>query len=536
MMGKQKWMGFGMATIVGISAVAPVGEQVVFAQATPSLPFNAEVVKAYGEVEPLVALAEETKSVKDVAVAYEAFIGMSQLFILDDQLVYKEGNDMDKLYERVYALVYGLSKEEQKKHLPLMADKWVEIVKNNKSTIMSFYLQDFLAINKNKDVQAEFDLSAKKLSLYQSLPPGSPLPSDWKKPIAQIIKEQEKTESAPVLDAPAPPPGATTPTPEKGANTSMPSASTTIEFIQEGDFWYEVTVNYQNGNPVKTEKRKLTEKEAPHLYQSEVGNGTGSAGTTGGKDGDGVYFPELTDSEKAYILEDQNEQSKYTLQYTLEKQGDAPYYFDTGLRVDEKMNASYQQYRDVLYQIAVKSGGYVVEDEGRVLVVIDKKAIIVKDIKKDYSEKEIESLFESFPNIDIRILETRIGTSASLEMQLVSKQARTVTIAGEKVDLSTTPIVRDERVLLPIKEIVEKMEATVEQDGDQFIVTKDNVTVIYELKSTKVIVKGKETDIGIAPDVKNDILFVEMSELATAFNYEIVWDGDSSELAFNKKD
>lgn len=534
MMGKQRWMGFGLATVVGVSAIAPVGEQVVFAEEKTSLPFNEEVVKAYSTVEPLVVLAEESKTAKDVALAYEAFIEMSQLFILDDQLVYEEGNDMDKLYERVYALVYGLSKEEQKKHLPLMADKWVDIVKNNTSTIMRFYLEDFLSVNENKDVQAEFDLSARKLRLYQTLPPGSPLPADWQKPIEEMIDEQEDSVSEPVIDAPPPAPDAVTQSPEKGANTSRPSSSKTVEFVQEGEFWYELTVSYKNGNPVKTDKRKLSEREAPHLYQSEVESENASGKGTDGRGGSGVLFPELTDSEKAYILEDQNEQSKYTLQYTLEKQGDAPYYFDTGLRVDEKMNASYEQYRDVLYQIAVKSGGYVVEDEGRVLVVIDKKAIIVKDIKKDYSEKEIESLFESFPNIDIRVLETRIGTSASLEQQLVSKQARTVTVAGEKVDLSTTPIVRDERVLLPIKEIVEEMGVVLEQKGDQFIVTKDKVTVIYQLKSTNVIVKGKETDIGIAPDVKDGILFVEMSELATAFNYEIVWDGDSSELAFNK--
>lgn len=535
MIGKQKWMAFGMATIVGISAIAPVGEQVVFAQATTSLPFNEEVVKAYATVEPLVAQAEQTKTVKDVAIAYEAFIGMSQLFILNDQLVYKEGNDMDKLYERVYVLVYGLSKEDQKKHLPLLADKWVDTVKNNTSTIMSFYLDDFLSINKNKDVQADFNLATKKLRLYRTLPPGTPLPTDWQKTTDEMIDEQEGTVLKPVLDAPPPPPTAVTQLPEKDANVSTPTTSKTVEFVQEGDFWYEVTVSYKNGNPIKTDKRKLSAKEAPHLYQGDSGSGQGTDTGADAKENAGVYFPELTESEKAYILEDQNEESKSTLQYTLEKQGDAPYYFDTGLRVNEKMNASYEQYRDVLYQIAVKSGGYVVEDDGRVLVVIDKKAIIVKDIQKEYSEKEIESLFESFPNIDIRILETRIGTSASLEQQLVSKQARTVTVSGEKVDLSTTPIVREERVLLPIKAIVEKMGAVVTQDGDQFTATKDKLTVVYELKSTKVVVKGKETDIGIAPDVKDGILFVEMSELASAFNYEIVWDGDSSELAFNKK-
>ena len=529
MKGRQKWMGLGLATVVGVSSFAPVGEQVASVHATASLPFNAEVVKAYEKTEPLIKKAEETKKESDVKIAYESFIKMSQLFILDDQNVYKEGNDMDKLYERLNSLMYGLPDNLQKKLLPVMADKWVEELKNNKSSIMKFYLEDLLLENKKTEIQKDFDLSFRKLTFYQTMPPDTELPENWDADIEDLIKEQEDSYPEPVLDNPDNAPDAKTEVPDSDASSSTPVNEQSVEYIQEGKTWYEVTVSYKDGNVTKTEKRKLSADEAPHLYQTETVADNGANTSTSD------YFPELTDREKEYLLEDQNEESKHTIQYSLDKQGDAPYFFDTGLRVDKEMNASYEQYKDVLYQIAVKSGGYVVEDTGRVLVVIDKKAIIVKDIKKSYTESEIESLFESFPNIDIRILETRIGTSTSLEQQLVSKQARTVLIEGKKVDLVTTPIVREERVLLPIKEIVAEMGAVLEQKGAQFIVTKEKDSVVYELKSKKIVVKGKEVDIGIAPDVKDGVLYVEMSELASAFNYELVWDGDSSELAFNKK-
>lgn len=530
MKGKQKWMGLGLATVVGISALAPVGEQVSFVHASTSLPFNEEVVKAYAKTEPLIKQAEQTKKESDVKIAYESFVKMSQLFILDDQNVYKEGNDMDKLYERLSTLMYGLPDKLPNKLLPIMADMWVDELKNNKSSIMRFYLEDLLLENKLPEIQKDFGLSYRKLAYYQTMPPGAVLPKDWDTDIDSLIKEHEAHNSAPVLDNPNNQPDAQTIVPDSAGYTPSVQNETAIEFVQEGEYWYEVTISYTNGNVVKTDKRKLTATEAPHLYQletpTEVGQGASSTSN---------LFPELTEREKDYLLEDQNEQSKHTIQYTLDKKGDAPYYFDTGIRVDSNMNASYEQYKDVLYQIAVKSNGYVVEDKGRVLVVIDKKAIIVKDIQKSYKESEIESLFESFSNIDIRILETRIGTSKSLEQQIVSKQARTVSIEGKPVELETTPIVRDERVLLPIKEIATQMGATLEQKGAQFIVEKDKNTVVYELKNKKIVVKGKQIDIGIAPEVKDGVLYVEMSELATAFNYEIVWDGDSSELAFNKK-
>lgn len=529
MKGKQKWMGIGMATLVGVSALTPVGQPMAQVHAQAKLPFNKDVVKAYQVTEPLVKKAEETKKAGDVKIAYESFVKMSNLFILDDQNVYKEGNDMDKLYERLKKLMYGLPKDVQKTHLPLMADKWVETVRNNQSSIMYFYLDDFLYTNKNKDVQKSFDLSKRKLNFYQTMPPGSKLPKGWDKDIDKISNEQEKSNSKPVLGNPNNPPKATTPKPS-GGGAKQPTVEKGVEYIQEGDTWFEIVVTYKGGNVVKTDKRKLTPQEAPHLYQVVTATGTNTSKNPQS------LFPELTAKEKAYLLEDQNAESKHTIQYSLDKQGEAPYYFDTGLRVDAKMNASYEQYKDVLYQIAVKSDGHVVEDMGRVLVVIDKKAVIVEDIKKSYSETEIESLFESFPNIDIRILETRIGTSASLEQQIVSKQARTVSIAGKKVELESTPIVKEGRVLLPIRSLTEELGATLVQKGDQFTVTKGKDSVVYELKSTKVVVKGKEVDINIAPDVKDNVLYVEMSELAKAFNYEMIWDGDSSELSFNVKE
>lgn len=533
---KQKWMALGLASAVGLSSLVPVGNQSV-AVASSGFPFNEEAKAQYDTIVPLVVQAEKSKTEADVVAAYEAFILITDMLSIEDQVVYKEGNDLDKLYERLKKLMYSMPADFQKKHIPLMANKWVEEVRKSLQSITRYYLVDLMATNKNKAVQDELDLVNRKLDFYNTVrDPEVTLPDDWDKPLDELIKDYEDSLAKEETGAGdyAPPPGTgDSLAGDDGSNKqdSQPVVGAGVDYVKEGDTWYEVTYSFKNGKAVQTGKKKLSPTTHPHLYGRSVGtnNATGSTSIAGS------YELKISKEKMDYLTEDQNVESEYTIQYSLDKQAESPYYFDTALRVDKNMNASYEQYKDVLYQIAVKSGGYVVEDNGRVLIVIDKKPIIVKDVKKAYSEKEIESLFEAFPNIDIRILKTRIGTSTSLEQQIVSKQAKSIKVDGKDVETASTPIVRDNRVLLPIKELSDALGAKIEQKEDKFVVTKGKDTVIYQLKSTKVVVKGKEMDIGIAPDVKDGTLYVEMNELAKAFGYILTWDADSSELAFTKQ-
>lgn len=533
---KQKWMALGLASAVGLSSIVPVGNQSV-AMASSGFPFNAEAKAQYDKIVPLVVQAEKTKSETDIVAAYEAFILITDSLSIEDQTVYKEGNDLDKLYERLKKLMYSMPAEFQKKHIPLMANKWVEEVRKSLQSITRYYLVDLIATNKNKAIQNELDSVNRKLDFYNTVrDPEAQLPKDWDKPLDELIKEYEESvadEESGAGDIPPPPGSGDSLGGDNGSNkqNNLPLIGESVDYVKEGDTWYEVTYSVKNGKSVQTGKKKLSPTSHPHLYGRSIG-GTSSSNTSSIA---GNFELKISKEKMEYLTEDQNAESEYTIQYSLDKQAESPYYFDTALRVDKDMNASYEQYKDVLYQIAVKSGGYVVEDNGRVLIVIDKKPIIVKDVKKAYSEKEIEALFEAFPNIDIRILKTRIGTSTSLEQQIVSKQAKSIKVDGKDVETASTPIVRDNRVLLPIKELSEALGATIKQTEDKFVVTKGKDTVIYQLKSTKVVVKGKEMDIGIAPDVKDGTLYVEMNELAKAFGYVLTWDADSSELAFTKE-
>ena len=535
-MGKnKKWMAVGLATAVTLSGWTTVMQpSAVYAES--GFPFNQDAKKAYEAVLPLVIKAEKTRSEKDVTAAYQAFIKITDKLSIEDVSMYEEGNELDMLYERLKMTLYAMPKTYQDKEIPKMANKWVEEVRKSLNSVMKFYLIDLIDTNTNKSIDDELKLVNRKLDFYMTVKdPTVKLPEDWDNSLDDMYDDYVKDEQKPVSEGSVKPPGAGTPgnKPNSNASNSIPDFNQTgggTEQVQIGDTWYEVSYSYVNGKVVQTGKKKLSRESHPYLYGYSATSSKGNDSQASEKN----PFLSIDKTKLDYLTNDQNAESEYTIQYSLDKQSENPYYFDTGLRVDKNMNANYEQYKDVLYQIAVKSGGYVVEDNGRVLIVIDKKPIVVKDIKKNYSEREIEKLFEEFPNIDIRIFKTRIGLSTSLEQQVVSKQAKTVSIDGKKMEMSNSPIVRDNRVLLPLKEVSEALGATVEQQEDKFIVRKGEASVVYQLKSTFVTSKGKKVDIGIAPDVKEATLFVEMNELSKAFDYILLWDADSSELSFNK--
>lgn len=556
MMKKQAWVSLGLATAVGLSAIIPVGNA-VHVEAASGFPFNAKAKAQYDKIVPLMKKAEKSKSEKDVTMAYQEFIKITRTLNGADKEVYKPGNDLDKLYERLKKLMLSMPKTYQNKHIPIMADKWADETRYSRNSIARYYLEEWIRNNKNPNISKKLMLVKRKLNLYSLMTnPTDSLPKGWDKDDSSLKKEIDNKNKGGAYETsenmPKPPNATTSPSGSgtnntgssgssggsggtSGGSNSSSSGSTQVgqagELVQVGKTWYEVQYRYTNGKPKEISRVKLTPKSNPELYGF-----SSSSSASSGSYNNQALLDRLGKEQAEYLTQDQNSESEYTIQYSLDKQGEKPYYFDTGLRVDKKNNASYEQYKDVLYQIAVKSGGYTVEDKGRILIVIDKKPIIVNDVKKSYSENEIESLFEAFPNIDIRILKTRIGASTSLEEQIVSKQAKVVKVNGKKIELTSTPIVRESRVLLPLKEVVKALGAKVKQDEDKFIVTKGSDTIVYQLKNTKVVSKGKTIDIGVAPDVKDNTLYVEMSELANIFNYDLTWDGDNSELSFNNRD
>ena len=171
------------------------------------------------------------------------------------------------------------------------------------------------------------------------------------------------------------------------------------------------------------------------------------------------------------------------------------------------------------------------EDKDKFLVVMEGKSIVIRKEKDEYTKDEMEAIFKEFKTVDIRILETRIGTTVSLEEQLVTGTAQSVELNGEVVKMTTNPSTQNNRVLFPIKEMAERMDLAVEQDGKKLILSKAGSSIVYEEGVKAVIVDGSVVESTTAAFLSDKgILMGELTEMLKLFHYEMLWDEESSTI------
>ena len=229
--------------------------------------------------------------------------------------------------------------------------------------------------------------------------------------------------------------------------------------------------------------------------------------------------------------EAESERSNMTLHYTVTKGTDDVYYYDTGMRVtaDEHETASYQQVKDVLYQMAIRAEGFLAEDNGKFLIVVEGKPVLIREEKETYTKAEIEEMFKEFGAVEVRIMPTRIGTTASLEEQLLSGTEQTVQVNGEDANLKHHPLIEDGQVLLSIEELAGLLDLTFEKTTSKYTVSNDKHSIVYEENVKAVTIDGKVKEL-TTPSIlnKEGALMGDIAELLELFDVDMVWDEENS--------
>lgn len=322
---------------------------------------------------------------------------------------------------------------------------------------------------------------------------------------------------------------------DNGASDADDSEATPMD-----DTWEDVFYEIVNGKPMKivVTYTRVDGKVTSVERKFEVPFSEAFAGTEedwkilneGAAEVEGVA--DLI-AEDAAIEE---ERSNNTLHYTVTKGTDDVYFYDTGIRVDKDGNASYQQVKDVLYQLAIRAEGYLAEDEGKFLIVVEGKPVLVREEKETYNKAEIEEMFKSFKTVEMRIMPTRIGTTASLEEQLVSGKEQTVKVNGENANLKHHPMIEDGQILLSIEELANLLELKYESDKTKHIVSKDDHSIVYEENVKAVIVDEKVKEL-TTPSVlnKEGALMGDIAELLDLFGVDMIWDEESSTILLETK-
>lgn len=535
----NRWVGgFCGIMMIGTMAVpvasvwAEENKTTSGAEKTSNHLYTADAQAAYERAHNLIAKAKKTGNLNDIRAAYEAFINITPHLNAQNYDAYTSNDEMDQVYYEVVDLLYKtVPKDIRSKEVLRFAKKWEEVLLKNYNSLYVFHFRYFVMHNSIKSIQYDLEEMLIEVNRWANGTP-SPngiIPQPTEKELDKMIKEHLK-DQGPDKPDPSQPTDAEAQKelknkyPQLGENDLV---STSVHYEKIGKDWYEITQYIKGGKVIRTTSRKLSDTESYWLRVQE------NPSYDPNDPFSGIHY--TSPDEWKYLTTDQNPESKYTIHYTVNKDDATPYYYDTGIRVNLKKEATYEQYKDVLLILADKAEGFYVEDKDKVLAVLEGKPIVVKKEKGTYSKVELESVFSKFRKVDIRIMETRIGKTESLEEQIVSKQAKTVEVNGKKVNLMTLPMVENERALLPLDEIAKALGGSVIKKGDTFTVTKGKARVMYRLKDDSVYVNGHPIKMNNAPTYKDGVLMVEVGELATALGYHMTWDGETSTIYFNHR-
>lgn len=302
------------------------------------------------------------------------------------------------------------------------------------------------------------------------------------------------------------------------------------DYVANGNICYKVTTKYDiNGNILSTNSEQLpsNEKGFCNIYDYEIINGD-----TWNENQNGDFALEVWES---LGQNDLNKVSNHSIHFTVNKDNEKPYYYDSGIRVSTDMTATYSQIKDVLTQISLKmDNGYIIEDNDKLLFIADGKPLVVKDKKAEYSQSEIEGLLNVFTTVGLKV-----DTISQLKQETIETQVNTgnltdITIDGDTFTLSKDPIVDNGILQLPIEEVSKQLGATVENKSNKLTITKDGKVIEYLIGTKDVTINGTTKKLSTTSQNKDGVVYGEMTLVAKELGYTLTFDSLVGKIEFNK--
>lgn len=105
-----------------------------------------------------------------------------------------------------------------------------------------------------------------------------------------------------------------------------------------------------------------------------------------------------------------------------------------------------------------------------------------------------------------------------------------VMVNGELVQFDVQPQVINDRTMVPLRAIFEKLGAEVDWNGQTQTVTatRDDIVVVSTIGSRTMYINGEAKTMDVAPSVINGRTLVPVRFVAEAFDCYVEWDGSSS--------
>lgn len=127
--------------------------------------------------------------------------------------------------------------------------------------------------------------------------------------------------------------------------------------------------------------------------------------------------------------------------------------------------------------------------------------------------------------------------SISISMQ-IDNPVMTVNGAEKEIDpgMGTTPVIINDRTLLPVRAVVEEIGGTVVWNGDTQEVTLSygQNTILLTIDSETAYLNSTPQALDAAPTIINDRTMLPIRFIVESFGYTVDWDGDTQTVTITK--
>lgn len=306
----------------------------------------------------------------------------------------------------------------------------------------------------------------------------------------------------------------------------------TEEYNKRGNSCYKTTTIYDFEGKVLSTSESLVDKGLCNIFDYEVVDGNVWNSDNNVSNGNGDVALEVWES---LGLNQLNKLSNNSIHYTINKDNEKPYYYDSGIRVSTNNTATYTQVKDVLIQISLKlENSYVIEDEGKLLFIADGKPLVVQEKQSEYTKSQIESLLNSFTSVGLKVDTIGQLANENFETQINNGNLSEIIVGDKTITLVDKPILEGSVLQLPIKEIAEYLDVKVRLEDKTLTLIKDDTTIEYEIGTKNVVINNNKKVLSTATQDRDGVVYGEMTLVAKELGYELIFNSSSSKIEFKK--
>jgi len=268
----------------------------------------------------------------------------------------------------------------------------------------------------------------------------------------------------------------------------------------------------------------VNETDARHTTTKQVHYNYGGAPISSNSD------TSSTNNSSSAINQNDNKEIKnrLTLQYALDK-NESQSFYDTDISVSKDGTISYDEAKDILYQIAIKTDGQFVDDQVRSLALIDGSLIL---LEKGNGRVKVAPFIQLFKptNVVVQELDTRTGQILLLTDVVETVGLNSITVHDKTVPLSSKPIVSNSQVLFPLSTLVEALNGKITFLDDKVTVSNGKESITYQNGSSTALLNNETVLLKEIPIEKDGKLYVEPTELFKLFHVSMTIDMNKKEV------